>query len=285
MTDTELTDTEAETELSETISWVTTRPGLLFVTSLILLACLVLGLLPLAFVKETQDAGAIGDAFGGVNALFSGLAFAGLVVTLYLQRQELELQRNELRCTLDEHRKMAKAQEETEKRLFLSAYLNALESLRQISFSRLYSPRIQDRPTLATCQGLVYENRVVESLTAVLTNLEPTLRQLLPESERPSITSVQPILEKLLSCVMTLWNFRLTTPEQPRHEMLSQSHAQELQTIDQALAECAAAVSGRSQALIIQARADLAQCPAAFWPQIAKARNQLQEAIEELTRS
>ncbi len=280
-----MTDTEAELDLSENISWVTTRAGVLIVTSMILSACLVLGLLPLFFYKDAQDAGAIGDAFGGVNALFSGLAFAGLVVTLYMQRQELELQRNELRCTLDEHRKMAKAQEETEKRLFLSAYLNALESLRQIGYARLYSPRVQDRPTIAMCQGLVYENRVVESLTAVLTNLEPTLRELLPEHDQTYGATIQSALDRLLFCVMTLWNFRLTTPEQPHQEMLSQSHAAELKAIDTALAECLAKVSGKAHILISQAREDLSQCHAAFWPQIGKARNQLQEAIEELTRN
>jgi hypothetical protein len=272
-------------DLSENISWVTTRVGVLVVTSVVLAVCLVFGLLPLFFYKDAQDAGAIGDAFGGVNALFSGLAFSGLVVTLYMQRQELELQRNELRCTLDEHRKMAKAQEETEKRLFLSAYLNALESLRQISYARLYSPRVQDRPTIAMCQGLVYENRVVESLTAVLTNLEPTLRQLLPEHDQPSGPTIQQELDRLLFCVMTLWNFRLTTPEHPNQEMLSRSHAAELQAIDTALAECLAKITGKAHLLIAQAREDLAQCHAAFWPQIGKARNQLQEAIEELTRN
>lgn len=43
--------------------------------------------------------GAAGDMFGGVTALFSGLAFAGLVSTLFMQRKELELQRLELRQT------------------------------------------------------------------------------------------------------------------------------------------------------------------------------------------
>ncbi|HCS20122.1 MAG TPA: hypothetical protein DIW47_06090 [Bacteroidetes bacterium] len=37
-----------------------------------------------------------GDLFGGVNSLFSGLAFAGLIVTLLMQKEELSLQRDEL---------------------------------------------------------------------------------------------------------------------------------------------------------------------------------------------
>lgn len=50
------------------------------------------------YVKP-EDRGTAGDQFGGVTALFSGLAFAGLIITLYIQRKELELQRNELRAS------------------------------------------------------------------------------------------------------------------------------------------------------------------------------------------
>jgi hypothetical protein len=44
--------------------------------------------------------GQFGDLFGSVNALFSGLAFAGVVVAILLQLRELELQRNEMRTTI-----------------------------------------------------------------------------------------------------------------------------------------------------------------------------------------
>ena len=37
--------------------------------------------------------------FGGINALFTGLALAGAIYTILLQRHELELQREELRLT------------------------------------------------------------------------------------------------------------------------------------------------------------------------------------------
>lgn len=42
------------------------------------------------------ERGQFGDLFGAVNALFSGLAFAGLFYTIFLQRSELALQREEL---------------------------------------------------------------------------------------------------------------------------------------------------------------------------------------------
>ncbi len=45
---------------------------------------------------DSGAAGAAGDMFGGLTALFSGLAFAGLLITLFMQRSELKLQRQEL---------------------------------------------------------------------------------------------------------------------------------------------------------------------------------------------
>ena len=45
---------------------------------------------------EPENVGVAGDMFGAVTALFSGLAFAGLVSTLLMQRLELSMQRNEI---------------------------------------------------------------------------------------------------------------------------------------------------------------------------------------------
>lgn len=51
----------------------------------------------LLFIPGSDRQGQFGDMFGAVNALFSGLAFAGLIITLILQRKELALQRDELK--------------------------------------------------------------------------------------------------------------------------------------------------------------------------------------------
>ncbi len=53
-------------------------------------------------IAERSERGTFGDQFGAVNALFSGLAFALLIVTLILQRRELILQREELSYTREE---------------------------------------------------------------------------------------------------------------------------------------------------------------------------------------
>lgn len=42
------------------------------------------------------DKGLYGDSYGAINTLFSGFAFAGLIIAILLQREELQLQRKEL---------------------------------------------------------------------------------------------------------------------------------------------------------------------------------------------
>lgn len=54
------------------------------------------------FVSYENTRGTFGDQFGAVNALFSGLAFAGLIYTIILQRHDLKLQRRDLRLQREE---------------------------------------------------------------------------------------------------------------------------------------------------------------------------------------
>ena len=54
------------------------------------------------FIDNPNWRGTFGDQFGAVNALFSGLAFAGLIYTIILQRKDLELQRYDLKLQREE---------------------------------------------------------------------------------------------------------------------------------------------------------------------------------------
>lgn len=65
-------------------------------------------------------AGTIGDTFGAMNAFFSGLAFLGIIVNLFMQREELSLQRKELSLTREQLEKSADAQEENVENSVLS---------------------------------------------------------------------------------------------------------------------------------------------------------------------
>lgn len=67
------------------------------------IAFVVLTWLGLGYYASTlKNPGTFGDMFGAVNALFSGLAFAGLIFTIWQQRIELRLQRQALKATQHE---------------------------------------------------------------------------------------------------------------------------------------------------------------------------------------
>lgn len=71
----------------------------------------------------------LGNTYELAGALFSALAFAGVILTVLMQAEELRLQRLELRATRRELKRSAKAQEKSEQALVLTAYLSAQNSL------------------------------------------------------------------------------------------------------------------------------------------------------------
>ena len=89
-------------------------------------------------LPEWVERGQFGDMFGGLNALFSGLAFLGVIYAIFLQREELGLQRTELELTREELKRTAQAQEKSEKALSkqaaslkITAKLNGLSAILQ----------------------------------------------------------------------------------------------------------------------------------------------------------
>lgn len=107
--------------------WVLLTGFLLFVVGVIAGAWIYI---PEWYGEESIQAGTFGDMFGGVNALFSGLAFALLVVTLYLQMQELSLQREELAETREElkgqHTQMRLQNEALRKQAFEATFFRMI---------------------------------------------------------------------------------------------------------------------------------------------------------------
>ncbi|HMJ08526.1 MAG TPA: hypothetical protein VK468_05950 [Pyrinomonadaceae bacterium] len=103
------------------------------------------------YFGKLDDASRFGEMFGAINALFSGLALAGIVFAILLQRKELQLQREELKSTREELKRAAEAQERSEKAfadqatsLALTAKLNAL-SLRPVLEPNIWVSRDQTR--------------------------------------------------------------------------------------------------------------------------------------------
>jgi hypothetical protein len=70
-----------------------------------------------------------GQSFGGIEALFSGLVFAGLIYAILLQRKELQLQREA------QERSEASLKQQS-KTMLLTARLNIITSIVQLKRER-----------------------------------------------------------------------------------------------------------------------------------------------------
>lgn len=88
--------------------------------------------------SSSEERGLFGDSYGVLNSLFSGLAFAGVIIAIVLQKNELKLQREELELTRVELTRAAQAQEasgnyigEQSEVMKVTAELNGLAALIQ----------------------------------------------------------------------------------------------------------------------------------------------------------
>lgn len=121
---------------------------------LILLSVGVIGLFAFSWwwlatiINDPEKQGQFGDQFGAVNALFSGLAFAGLIFTIILQKKELALQREELSQTKDELRGQKEQLAEQNKTLKIQRFENTffhMMELQQQIVNDLYAKEEEKR--------------------------------------------------------------------------------------------------------------------------------------------
>lgn len=124
---------------------------LTFLIILVLIIWLVSAILILFFLDDWSSRGTFGDLFGAVNALFSGLAFAGLIYTIILQKRDLEMQRAEIKMNRTELKKSASAQQKSEKALSeqveqmkVTARLNALNTIINYYNLQISSPTVSE---------------------------------------------------------------------------------------------------------------------------------------------
>lgn len=108
----------------------------------------VSALVTMYFLQEWSDRGTFGDLFGAVNALFSGLAFAALIYTIALQRDEIKENRAEIVLNRKELSKASKLQEKAQKVLIqqvdqthLSAKMNAMRTLVDYYNNQIGNPK------------------------------------------------------------------------------------------------------------------------------------------------
>lgn len=118
---------------------------------LILFVILIWGLsavLIIYFLPEWSNRGTFGDLFGAVNALFSALAFAVLIYTIVLQREEIKANREEITLNRKELEKSSKLQKKSQEVLIkqveqthLSAKMNAMRTLVDYYNNQISNPK------------------------------------------------------------------------------------------------------------------------------------------------
>ena len=147
-----------------TIGWRKIIVGIFLIVMLWLLYPLIL---KFVFGTDAENLGLWGDQFGGFNALFSGLAFAGLILTLYFQSNELALQREELQLQRAEQKEATQQLEQQAKQLeiqaeqlkaqnriasvqaFENGFFNILQSFDQYNTQTTIPTSSKDKPPLA----------------------------------------------------------------------------------------------------------------------------------------
>ena len=120
--------------------------------------------------------GTVGDMFGAVNALFSGLAFAALIYTIILQREEIKANRSEIAQNRKELKKSTQAQLRSQRALqdqaaqaHLSSKLNAMNTI--INY---YNAQISNPQSSADMIKQAKEKRraVIRSIDILIDGLE-----------------------------------------------------------------------------------------------------------------
>ncbi|MCH9660098.1 MAG: hypothetical protein K0U54_04215 [Bacteroidetes bacterium] len=122
-----------------------------------------------------SDRGTFGDLFGAVNALFSGLAFAALIYTIVLQRDEIKQNREEIVLNRKELAKGSKLQQKAQELLtqqvaqtHLSAKMNAMRTLVDYYNNQIANPKNTeetiDRAKLKRKEIIIQIDQLIDGL-------------------------------------------------------------------------------------------------------------------------
>lgn len=113
--------------------------------------------------------GAFGDQYGTLNALFSGLAFAGVIIALHLQRKDLELQRDEMKASREE--------QERQTEIFQNQQKEAERQRFETSLNSLISMMTSIRDELTCAQGVNKELKGKKALRLLINSDIEELRE------------------------------------------------------------------------------------------------------------
>jgi len=159
------------------MSWKKYRKPLCCVIVVVLLLWLAVLAITLGVFfcgSETMAAkwGQFGDAFGVLNALFSGLALLGVIAALLMQREDIDLQLEEMRESVTAQKAAAAMQEKQARIAALAEMLRASEAMTG------YYQKHEQQPTTHSTKGenpptkkQFYEQKIPELVKKLETEL------------------------------------------------------------------------------------------------------------------
>ena len=115
-----------------------------------------------SYARSPVDRGTFGDMFGAVNALFTGWAFLGVIVTLAQQNAQLDLQRLELKLSRESTEGTVRILSEERRQSDFSVRLRALTELHRSLNGRI-DRLIEPHELHAEASRLVGERDKVEA--------------------------------------------------------------------------------------------------------------------------
>lgn len=132
--------------------------------------------------------GQFGDMFGAVNTLFSGLAFAGFLCAIYLQREDLRLQRQDLALTRNELSRAAQAQEQSATSMAKQAVIRVLTAQVSAASALLSSVEARlERISITNDPGVIQQRKELraqrQALTQTLDRAYMEINKHLPPNE------------------------------------------------------------------------------------------------------
>lgn len=170
---------------NEKRGWGRSRARFVLLVAVVLIVWLAVGAgIPWFYATEAPAKSWFGDPFSGVNALFAGLAFLGLIVTIRQQQEELEATRDELRG----QKEQLQIQNDTSNR---QRFENSFFKLLEFHHGITSSIRDNNHPNRSALPGLVNSlTGLFDSELAKSTNkshaaiLELVFDQFMDEHER-----------------------------------------------------------------------------------------------------
>lgn len=128
--------------------------------------------------------GLVGDMFGALNAFISGCAFIGVIISLYLQRQDLKLQKKDLALQLKEMREARKEAEEQTKQFkkqvqigkeaqFRDDFYRRLELLQALSNNVIYHHSSVEPINTSTPSGILAWQNIYLEITELISMESP----------------------------------------------------------------------------------------------------------------